>query len=115
MNTYHPSQYKRDGTLIPLWPGASHFASWYFYPHTLNGKPADLYFWQNKGREYASLNDLLIGIQVSGEDGDYMSPFIETGNALHHRYHDDNVHEVMSAYLIACITLGITPSFSKPR
>jgi hypothetical protein len=52
---------------------------------------------------------------MSGEDGDYMSPFLEENNALHYIYRDRHENDVMAAYLKACIRLGITPSFSSRR
>ena len=118
MNTntdFHPSQLNSDGSLRPIWPGASHFRNWHYSPFIFNGKPADLYFWMNTGKEYVAFQDLLIGIQTSEEDGDYSSPFIEDNNALHPLYINDRRNDVMAAYLIACITLGITPSFGEPR
>jgi len=113
---YHPSQINEDGSLKPQWPAASHFKDWHYLPFTVNNKPVDLYFWDNrKEQSWGSMHDLLIGIQLTDEDGDYISPFIESGNALHHIYVDNQRNDVLAAYLLACTTLGITSSIAPRR
>lgn len=100
--------------LSPKWPHASHFKEWEWAPLTLASgdrtKVVDLYWTVNGGR---SKGELLIGIQMSSEDGDYMSPFIETGNSLHSCYKDHPW--VVEAYRIACEALGILPQWYDRR
>ena len=96
------SQIDEDGLLLPKWPHASHFRKWEYSPLEVEGKEVDLYWTLNKG-------DLLIGIQTSDEDGNYMSPHICTDNTLHSSYKDRP--DVVRAYKIACKDLEIEPKF----
>ena len=66
------------------------------------GRYVDLYWIMSNG-------ELLIGIQVSDEHGDYMSPHICQENTLHSCYKDRP--DVIKAYKIACEDLAIEPKF----
>lgn len=90
--------------LLPKWPHSSHFKAWEYSPFEFEGRDVDLYWIMN------GLGELLIGIQVSDEDGEYLSPHICSGNTLHSCYRDRP--EVVKAYEIACDDLGIEPKFS---
>ena len=72
----------------------------------LSTKVVDLYWCLNGGR---SKGEFLIGIQMSSKDGDYFSPYIETGNSLHSCYKDRPW--VVEAYRIACKAMGILPQW----
>jgi hypothetical protein len=104
--------------VVPRWPTASHFKDWAWAPLTISAgsygcegrfertKVVDLYWCLNGGR---SKGEFLIGIQMSSKDGDYFSPYIETGNSLHSCYKDRPW--VVEAYRIACKAMGILPQW----
>ena len=95
-------------TNSPRWPGASHFSDWQWSPLTISEgdstEVVDLYWCLNGNR---SSGELLIGIQMSSVDGDYMSPQMTTGNRLHSCYNDRPW--VVEAYQIACEGIDIDP------
>ena len=88
--------------LLPKWPHSSHFKSWEYSPIKFQGKYVDLYWTLSSG-------DLLLGIQLSDDDGDYMSPHICGDSALHPCYKDRP--DVIKAYKIACKDMAIEPMF----
>jgi hypothetical protein len=69
-----------------------------------HGRIVDLYY------NLQLSGELLIGIQTSAEDGDYVSPFIEHENTLHKAYRDEP--EFVHAYRQACKYFKIEPRIS---
>ncbi len=107
----HTTQFSKDGlSVLPHWPHASHFLDWPFTPDFKYGdQPADLYYWRQPN------GDLLIGIQLSEEDGDYVAPFINGTQleSLYARRTDAYAASVIEAYNLACEHFGITPEYYK--